>query len=76
MLTEGTMPRVTNTAPPRLLNSEMLILRLPDAKPDTRPLVCVVTMDTDDGAMELAMNVEGALQLHEHLSRFLDEAVE
>jgi hypothetical protein len=33
-------------------------------------------MDTDDGAMELAMNVEGALQLHEHLSRFLDEAVE
>lgn len=65
------MPRVSNTAPPRLLNSEMIILPHPDSP---RPLVCVVTMDTDDGVLEIALNAGVAEQLFVHLADFLDEA--
>jgi hypothetical protein len=68
------MPRVTNTAPPRLLNSELMVLRLPNEKPDARPMLCVVTMDTDDGALEIALNVAVAKHLLSQLVTFLDEA--
>jgi hypothetical protein len=65
------MPRLTNTAPPRLLNSEMIIL---PKNEHARPLVCVITMDTDDGAIELALNAGVAEQLFVHLADFLDAA--
>lgn len=63
------MPRVTNTAPPRLLNSEMIVL---PHEGHPRPLVCVVTMDTDDGVFEFAMNAGVAEQLIELLRQFVE----
>lgn len=61
------MPRVSNTAPPRLLNSELV--KLPTR--GEQPSLCVLTMDTDDGVLELALNVRGAQQLMGLLSGFL-----
>lgn len=65
------MPRLTNTAPPRLLNSEMIIL---PHEGHPRPLVAVLTLDTDDGTIELAVNVALAEQLLLLLDKFLEEA--
>lgn len=65
------MPRLTNTAPPRLLNSEMIIL---PHEGHPRPLVAVLTLDTDDGTMELAVNVALGDQLFRLLDEFLEKA--
>lgn len=59
--------RVSDTAPPRLLGSELIVLN-----PGERGLVGVLTLDTDDGTIELAINRGLAEELHESLTAFLD----
>ena len=60
------MKRVSGTAPPRLLNSEMIVL-----PHGGKALVAVLTMDTDDGVIELAINRAVSEQLAALLREFL-----
>jgi hypothetical protein len=58
------MPRVTETAPPRLLSVEAIDL-------DGTGFVALVTLETDDGAAEIAVNRSGALELASLMLEFL-----
>lgn len=60
------MPRLSDTAPPRLLGvTDIKMLAL-----EPRP-VGIIVLDTDDGPIELAINVSGAADLAGWLVDFL-----
>lgn len=56
--------RLTDTAPPRLLESDFVGI-------STEPLVGLLYLETDDGTIELAINGAGAEILIGDLQRFL-----
>lgn len=61
------MPRLTNTAPPRLLAIEAIDI-------DGEGAVAVLTLDTDDGTMELAINRGLAVEIASLMLDFLAPA--
>lgn len=64
------MPRLSDTAPPRLLSSELRILSEPD------PFLGLLSIETDDGKQDLAINVTVAAELFDLLEQFLERSGE
>lgn len=60
------MPRLSDTAPPRLLGIEAISL--------DGGRVAVLTLDTDDGTMEFAINRGFAAEIAALMIQFLEEA--
>lgn len=59
------MGRLTNTAPNRLHQSSL------DATISPEPLIGLISLETDDGTIELAVNRESATLLIAVLTEFL-----